>query len=146
LPKSLPAGPHDVGDVTLVEPGGPRWLELRTDDELQRLFEEQRGSTVTTPLAVESCLLEMARRKSERWRKFLATEWKQRAAGGPAEHALLTALRRAHGKQDPLALDWVGAPPFTAAFHRRVSGGADDPVLAEERGWREGELHSHPGR
>ena len=116
LLKAPSAGPHDAGDVTLVEPGGPRWLEQQSDDELQREHERRRAAVDRTPLATEACLLEMARRKSERWKKLLAAEWKKRQPGAPEELAALTALRRATGKPDPLALELLEAGPLTTTY------------------------------
>lgn len=153
LAKALPAGPQPVGDVILIEPGSPRWLARLGDDELLATWQVRRAAAETAPVALDACLLEMARRKSERWRKFLAAELKQARAAGdggdrrPRELALLTALRRAQGKGDPLALELVDAPPFTAGYPesptvrfrlRNVDGGKESFTLTRAGDYRSG--------
>lgn len=114
LTAPLPPGEHDLGDVVLVEPGSSKHLSRLDGNDLIQRYEESlllSGFNGVVVSRVEACLLEMARRGTERWREFLATELER----GRAEEAsrvytlrsqlevqYLTALRRAQGKRDPL--------------------------------------------
>ena len=134
LKKLLP-GPNEVGEVVLVAPGSLRWLARLSDDELQKTYESRKSTSGTRRLDVEACLVEMGRRKSERWKKYLASELaalhpaakpksakpgKGHDAGetgeADADLSLLTALRRAQGKPDPLAIVLGAPPPYDAIF------------------------------
>lgn len=146
LAKAPPTGPFELGDVVLVAPGSLGWLARLSDDELQQTYEKRQATAGTRRIDVEACLLDMARRKTERWKKYLAAELekvrppkpkkgdkaKGRRGDGNAddeddetarsyfardqELALLTALRRAQGKPDPLAIELVEKPPFDGVF------------------------------
>lgn len=134
LSKPLPPGPLELGEITLIPPGSLRWLARLSDDDLKKTFEARRGGAAKRTVDVEACLLEMARRKSERWKKLLADELaaarpkaakkpkkgKEGDAAPPAETPhdleLLTALRRAQGKPDPLTIELDAKPPFDATF------------------------------
>jgi len=135
LKKLLP-GPNEVGEVILVSPGSLRWLARLSDDELQKTYETRKSTSGTRRLDVEACLVEMGRRKSERWKKYLTTELaaarpsaqakkakpakgheREEASGErEADLALLTALRRTEGKPDPLAVVLARPAPFDAMF------------------------------
>ncbi len=62
LPKPLPAGPHELGDVILIEPGSLRWLARLSDDELLQTWEKRNAIEATPRIDLEACLLDMARR------------------------------------------------------------------------------------
>jgi hypothetical protein len=134
--KKLLAGPNEVGELVLVAPGSLRWLARLSDDELQKTYESRKTTSGTRRLDVEACLVEMGRRKSDRWKKYLEKELaalhpaakakkaksgkghdgEEDAGEAAADLSLLTALRRAQGKPDPLALVLGAPPPYDAIF------------------------------
>jgi hypothetical protein len=102
IPFELPPeGALDLGEIVLIAPGSTRWLERMSDDELLAQFARE-------PL--EACLVVMAKRGGPRWQGFLreALEAERTRARvdevAPQDLELLTALRRAQGRPDPLVL------------------------------------------
>jgi len=107
---SFERGVTDLGDMILVVPGSTKYLSRLDDEALMRRYELMMR--LPHWLMIESCLLEMARRGTEHWRSFLATELARiRAEGSEGRHPsndrevlYLTVLRRAQGKPDPLSV------------------------------------------
>ena len=103
-----PAGPFDLGDVVLVSPGAELYLGRLSNDELESelaLWTRRREGNGLYQREVEARWQEMARRSGGRWASFLAEQFDRRTeANWYYDLQLLTALRRAEGKPDPLAI------------------------------------------
>jgi hypothetical protein len=95
----------------------------RALQELLRATSARDQRTSGDPLTFESCLHEMARRGGEPWVALLREELARARAdvdvvsgreGPPHDLEVLTALRRAERKPDPLelAVEWEGTPVF----------------------------------
>jgi hypothetical protein len=128
LTRELVSGEHDLGDIVLAVAGSDAVLRRMSDDEL--LAEHDRIRELLERNAahereLETCLTEMARRGGVRWIAFLqaeldalrarerADEWRMNE---PPELVLLTALRRAQRRPDPLAIEIVTAGPTETTF------------------------------
>ena len=122
--SELAAGDCDLGDVQLVAPGSDRWLRGKDDAALEAEYRRAVAGAArygSNGRLVETCLTEMVRRGGSRWQEFLAAELAQARAVAADDDVedleLLTALRRAQGRGDPLALELVdGASELECTF------------------------------
>ncbi|MCC6408564.1 MAG: hypothetical protein IT453_15485, partial [Planctomycetes bacterium] len=124
LPPGLSTGTLELGDVRIAAPGSTRWLESKDDSTLEAEYRRALAACELNgahALEVETCLTEVARRGGEHWVAFLKSELERvRAAPEfgdvPEDLEVLTALRRAERKPDPLALELDGEPLFVCVF------------------------------
>ena len=133
LSRALDPSEHDLGDIVLVSPGAELYLLGLGDRALQEYYEECIGFARINGAhvhLVESCLIEMSRRGSDHWQAFLESAWTERNEHGdrwraaPGGVEFLTALRRAQGRPDPLAIEIADASQLHTRFPRmpRVEG------------------------
>lgn len=135
-------GVHDLGDVVLHVPGSRKCLHSLPDSELERIYRDAgRGIPFSCDSVhdVDTCLTEMIERGGSRWTAFIAAEVEGTHPSPDVDedededesvdpHAppppkiayrnprLLTALRRAQHRPDPVVLEVVGAPIIETTF------------------------------
>ncbi|MEW6741783.1 MAG: hypothetical protein AB1486_03405 [Planctomycetota bacterium] len=122
----VPPGTYDCGDLVLAAPRSMKRLarlrDAQLEDEYHRWHKASRMNGVFYD-EYEACLVEMSRRGGESWQSFLRRELEAgrliwRPSYGDDEHPpvcdleVLTALRRAEGKPDPLTLVIDGKAPL----------------------------------
>lgn len=123
------AGKNDCGDIVLVKPGSDTLLRRMDDIALEAAYNAivslQPSRWGAREREYEACLTEIARRSGDRWIAFLRSQLDQRRALDPEhgnlglrpnELVLLTALRRAERKPDPLEIGLDIPPLVTATF------------------------------
>jgi hypothetical protein len=125
FPAETASGVHDLGDLLLIAPGSTKWLERKSDDELEAEYNKtRRFETHVYYREQETCLTEIARRGGARWEAFLTAELEaarlppEGGKGGfiPEDLELLTALRRARHQPDPLALEILSEEEISCVF------------------------------
>ncbi|MEZ5978289.1 MAG: hypothetical protein R3F34_08730 [Planctomycetota bacterium] len=124
-------GAVDLGDL-VIAPWSVAGLRELDDDALIEAYEHDRRLVslgADFGIEVEGALSEMARRGGLRFETYLRTEFERANTDGPTGAAwfcredrtiLLTALRRAERRADPLTLELATTEPLVVTFPGRT--------------------------